>query len=189
VPWLNIPYLRTAPDAPIDLHNFLVLACCAVACRHLPGGSGAVQAALQARAEHAVLLRTFDPAAHASLEGVQALLVLASWSPAVGALRADVQDGGLIATGAARMALALKLDHTAERAVVMRERAKDRGMSAEEQIIYDELMWKVRLVGVAGVLRPPDADLACSGPQCATPSGSECCFATAAQTLTPHAAA
>jgi hypothetical protein len=148
VPWLNIPFLRTAPDAPINLQNFLVLACCSVACRHLPDGEAArVQARLQQLAEHAVLLRTFDPAAHASLEGVQALLVLANWSPAIGAVRADVQDGSLIASGAVRMALALKLEQTSERAVKMQEHAKEvGGFTEEQQIVHDELMWKARLV-------------------------------------------
>jgi hypothetical protein len=97
-------------------------------------------------AEHAVLLRTFDPIAHASLEGVQALLILANWSPAIGPVRADVQDGSLIASGAVRMALALKLDHTSERAVALRNRAQQGSLSEEEKVVYDELMWKTRLV-------------------------------------------
>jgi hypothetical protein len=145
---MNMTHLRTSPGSPYDLSNFLVLACCAIACRHLPGDTGVrAQGRLQQMAEHAVLLRTFDPIAHASLDGVQALVVLATWSPAIGAVRADVQDGSLIATGAVKMAQALKLDQCSEPAVNMRAKARVAGeMAEEDKPLYEELMWKTRLV-------------------------------------------
>jgi hypothetical protein len=146
-PWLNIPYLRPTPDAPIHISNFLVLASCAIACRHLPP-SEAKQALsrLQPLAEQAVLLRSFDPTSHASIEGVQALLILANWTPAIGTLQSQVHDGSLIATTTVRMALALKLDRCSEKALALRKQLKERGsLSDEDRIAYDELMWKSRL--------------------------------------------
>lgn len=98
-------------------------------------------------AEHAVLLKTFDPAQSASLEAIHALLILSRWSPAVGPLDGEVQDGALIASGAVRMALALRLDETSERAISIRARAQKTGkMSPEEKEVYEITMHKARLV-------------------------------------------
>jgi hypothetical protein len=148
VPWLNIASIRTTPGAALNLQNILVLACCAIACRHLPGGGPpGAQRGLQQLAEHAVLIRTFDAAAHASLEGVQALLILSMWSPAIGPASTSVHDGSLIASGAVRMALVLKLDQVSERAIALRTKAQDQGGFQEgEKKLYDDLMWKARLV-------------------------------------------
>jgi hypothetical protein len=148
VPWLNIASIRMNPGAALNLQNILVLACCAIACRHLPGGGPpGAQRGLQQLAEHAVLIRTFDAAAHASLEGVQALLILSMWSPAIGPASTSVHDGSLIASGAVRMALVLKLDQVSERAIALRTKAQDQGGFQEgEKKLYDDLMWKARLV-------------------------------------------
>lgn len=97
-------------------------------------------------AEHAVLIRTFDPEAHASLEGLQGLLVLATWTPAISATHAQIHDSSLIATSAARMGIMLKLDTCSEKALALRGLAEERGtMSDEERLVYEELMWKIRL--------------------------------------------
>jgi hypothetical protein len=148
VPWLNMPCIRSTSGAPMDLTNILVLASCAVACRHLPGGGAPrAQRGLQQLAEHAVLIRTFDPAAHASLEGVQALLILSMWSPAIGAMSSQVHDGSLIASGAVRMAMSLKLDQASQRAIKLNNEAHAQGgLSGTEKATHDDLMWKARLV-------------------------------------------
>jgi hypothetical protein len=139
--------LISAPNSPIHISNVLVLACCVVACRHLPPAEHqAILSRLQPLAEHAVLVRTFDPEAHASIEGIQALLVLATWAPAIVPGLSQVHDGGLIVTGAVRMGLALKLDKCSTQVIQLRTQMKTSGaLSEEAQITHEELMWKTRL--------------------------------------------
>jgi hypothetical protein len=147
LPWLNLPVSRTPSSTQLSLTDFLTLARCAVACRHLPPSAfAAAQPRLQRLAEHALLLRTFDPTAHASLDSIQALLILAMWSPAVGPLAAEVADGTLIAAGAVRMAMALRIDQASERAVTLRAKAQKAGfLSEEEREEYLVKMQKARL--------------------------------------------
>jgi hypothetical protein len=96
--------------------------------------------------EHAVLLRTFDPEAQASLEGIQGLLVLANWMSAIGSMHSQFNDSGFMAANAARMSLALKLDTCSERALALRVSVDECGVvSDQEKVMYEDLMWKTRL--------------------------------------------
>lgn len=89
----------------------------------------------------------FNVTKSASLETTQALLILALWSPAVGPLSSDVQDGGLIAKAAAKMAIVLGLDQSMDRLMAFRQNMQASGaMNEEDEREHDRLVYDSQLV-------------------------------------------
>jgi hypothetical protein len=105
-----------------------------------------VQPRLQKLAEHGILVHTFDPASRASLEAVQALIILATWSPAAGEYRGELQDSALIATGAVKMARALHLETASDLIMSLRSKRQKSSLSKAELREYEDAMFKTRLV-------------------------------------------
>jgi hypothetical protein len=107
----------------------------------------AVQVQLQKRAEHAVLLKTFNPEQSASVDAIEGMLILSAWSAAVGPLDAEVQDGAVIATTAVRMAMTLHLDQASKKVLQLRSLAREQnGLTAAEKEHYDKALQSTRLV-------------------------------------------
>jgi hypothetical protein len=88
----------------------------------------------------------FNATQNPSLEAVQALLILALWSPAVGRIAPDLQDSGKIAAAATKMALTLGLHSATKELVDSRKNIGPAGRSRLEQQGEDTLMFKARLV-------------------------------------------
>lgn len=87
-----------------------------------------------------------------SLEAVQALLILALWSPAVGPLSSDVQDGGLIVRSTVKMAISLGLDKSMDNLVAFRERMKMLGvMTPEDEQEHERLVYDSQVVSIANL--------------------------------------
>jgi hypothetical protein len=130
------------------LDNFLTLARCSAASRHLaPGEFSITQFHLQKLAEHAILVKTFDVEKSASTEAVEALIILAIWMPGVGMLPSEVQSPTMVTNGAVRMALVLEMDKASQRAVELRIKGRERGgLSTQDQELYEDWMYKARVV-------------------------------------------
>jgi hypothetical protein len=147
-PWLNLPYTHSAhaPGAsPLD--DFLTVACCAVAARHLPTPTRSfVLPRLQKLVEHATLVHMYKQTERVSLGVVQALLIVALWAPAVGPLASEVRNGAKIARAAASLALALGLDKDATRWASMEDWQMQEVVTPEERRERDLLGFKARLV-------------------------------------------
>lgn len=106
---------------------------------------------LQKLVEHSLLVHMFNASKFASAENVQALLILALWSPAVGHLPPDVQDGGRIAMTAVKMAIAIRMDYSMKELVAFRQRAKAEKltMTPDYEEEHKQLIYNTQLVSTA----------------------------------------
>jgi hypothetical protein len=141
--------VRATHPPPFWLDNFLTLSRCAVACRMVPRQEFiSTLPQLLKLVEHAVLLKTFNVANSASLEAVEALLILAVWLPTIGHAGSEVlHDANILVTWAIKMALVLKLDQASKKAIGVLVRAKQKGrLIAADKESYEEAIYEARLV-------------------------------------------
>jgi hypothetical protein len=104
---------------------------------------------LQQLAETAVHRIVSAPEFEASLDDIEALMILANWSPAIGGLSQQLPPPATITGVAVRMARVLELDKAPERVMILRKRATEHGgMTATEKLVYDQRMFESRLVGM-----------------------------------------
>jgi hypothetical protein len=129
------------------------LARCAVASRMLPPSEFSItQPRLQQLAEHALLVALLDVSGFASVDVVEGLLILGTWSTAVGPLAPEVHLGPAI-DAAIQIARELQFDQASRRAFELRSKARQSGMfGLLEDKLYEEEMYKARLVHVLSVV-------------------------------------
>ncbi|KAF8916805.1 hypothetical protein CPB85DRAFT_252905 [Mucidula mucida] len=113
-PWLNFSLVRNGLD-----QAFLDLVCCNIASRYLDAATRFIIAPrLQNLTKDTIAEMVFNPSAFQCIETVQALIILALWSPICGF--GTQGDGKMLISMAVTMAMNMRLNEASARAMKMR---------------------------------------------------------------------
>jgi len=139
-PWLNLP-----PSSD-DRAPLLDLVRCTVASRHLDTVTRSIVAPrLQRMTDEAIFKRMFSPIP--STDAIQALIILALWSPVSGTPQTEARDSRLLIASAVSMAMNLRLSQASVHATRLQEqKARENGLSAQNSLELAKAMEKARLV-------------------------------------------
>ncbi len=145
-PWLNFSLVRNGLD-----QAFLDLVCCNIASRYLDAATRFIIAPrLQNLTKDTIAEMVFNPSAFQCIETVQALIILALWSPICGF--GTQGDGKMLISMAVTMAMNMRLNEASARAMKMR--ANTSPLIPMDIIDYENKMNQARIVRSALILAP-----------------------------------